>query len=143
MKPPVGPRIEAALVLKENGELKMCRRQLRLRACALAISGLFVLAVNPALAAEYSGTWAADLATCKVGQDSPDAPVVLTAKGYDQHEAHCSFEGLEPSGPGEWSGKASCSVEGDAQSFAVKLTVSGDTLTLTEDGAARDLLRCP
>jgi len=121
----------------------MCRRQSLLRASALAIGGFFVLTVNPAFAAEYSGTWAADLSTCKVGQDSPDAPLNLTAKGYDQHEAHCSFDGLKASGTGEWSGKANCSVEGDAQSIAVKLTVSGDTLTLTEDGAARDLLRCP
>ena len=121
----------------------MRRRQSLLRASALAIGGFLVLAANPAVAAEYSGTWAADLATCKAGQESPDAPLIMTAKGYDQHEAHCSFEGLKPSGPGEWSGKASCSVEGDAQSIAVKLTVSGDTLTLTEDGAARDLLRCP
>jgi hypothetical protein len=34
-------------------------------------------------------------------------------------------------------------VEGDSQSIDVSLTVSGDTLTLTEDGSARDLLRCP
>jgi hypothetical protein len=142
MMPPAAPR-DPTMQIEENGDLRMCRRPSPLRATALALGGLFVLAVNPAVAAEYSGTWAADLATCKVGQDSPDAPLVLTAKGYDQHEAHCSFEGLEPSGPGEWSGKASCSVEGDAQSFAVKLTMSGDTLTLTEDGAARDLLRCP
>ncbi len=111
-------------------------------AAALAALTL-VFAALPAAAEGYAGTWAADLSTCKAGQDTQDAPLVLSAKGYDQHEAHCAFKGLKSSGPGEWSGKADCSVEGDTQSFDVKLTVSGDTLTLTEDGAARDLLRCP
>lgn len=113
------------------------------RSVAFAIGGLIVLTALPAQAAEFAGTWAADLSTCKTDQESPDAPLVLSAKGYDQHEAHCTFDGLKSSGPGEWSAAASCSVEGDTQSFAVKITVSGDTLTLTEDGAARDLLRCP
>jgi hypothetical protein len=118
------------------------RRMPRLPIAAILAGIGLGFTVLPVHAADYAGTWAADLSSCKTGQDSQDAPLVLTAKGYDQHETHCSFEGLKPAGPGEWSGKASCSVEGDRQSFAVKLTVSGDTLTLTEDGAARDLLRC-
>jgi hypothetical protein len=101
------------------------------------------LAAMPAHAADYAGRWAADLTKCQTGQDSPDAPLILTAKGYDQHEAHCKFDGLKSAGAGEWAGKAACSIEGDSRSVDVKLTVSGDTLTLTEDGAARDLLRCP
>lgn len=113
------------------------------RSMALVAGCLFVLTTIPARAADFAGTWAADLATCKAAQDRPDAPLVLTSKGYDQHEAHCTFEGLKSIGPGEWSGKAGCSVEGDTQSFPVELTLSGDILTLTEDGAARDLLRCP
>lgn len=118
-------------------------RSTRLMIAAWSVSATIGFAVLPAHAAEYAGTWAADLAQCKTGQDSQDAPLVLSAKGYDQHEAHCTFDGLKSSGPGEWSGKAACSIEGDKQSIAVGLTVSGDTLTLTEDGAARDLLRCP
>ncbi len=94
-------------------------------------------------AGEFAGTWAADLENCKLRQDSADAPVVISAKGYDQHETHCAFSGLASAGENEWSGKAACSVEGDAQSIAIKLTLSGDTLTLTEDGNSRDLLRCP
>lgn len=113
------------------------------RSMAFAVGGFVVLSTLPSHAAEFAGTWAADLSTCKVAQDSPEAPLVLSAKGYDQHEAHCTFGGLKSSGPGEWSATASCSVEGDTQSFPVKITLSGDTLTLTEDGAARDLLRCP
>lgn len=110
---------------------------------AFAFAAMIACAAMPAHAADYAGKWAADLAQCKTGQDSQDAPLILTAKGYDQHEAHCTFDGLKSSGAGEWAGKAACSIEGDKQTIDVKLTISGDTLTLTEDGAARDLLRCP
>ncbi len=112
-------------------------------AAALMAGAMSSLAALPAQGADYAGTWAADLTQCKTGQESQDAPLILTAKGYDQHEAHCKFDGVKSTGAGEWSGQAACSIEGDNQTFAVKLTVSGDTLTLTEDGAARDLLRCP
>ena len=99
---------------------------------------------GPAHAADYAGTWAADLANCKTSAGARGCTAGSLAKGNThQHEAHCTFSGLKPSGAGEWAGKAACSVEGDSQSVEVKLTVSGDTLTLTEDGAARDLLRCP
>lgn len=111
---------------------------------AAALAGFAVAFMAlPAAAADYTGTWAADLANCKNPQDSSNAPLVLSSKGYDQHEAHCKFSGLMPAGAGEWTGKAACAVEGDSQSFDVKLTVSGDTLTLTENGEGRDLLRCP
>lgn len=119
------------------------RRHPKLNVAAAVVSLAFAMATGPAHAADYAGTWAADLANCKSPQESADAPLVLSAKGYDQHEAHCTFSGLKSSGAGEWAGMAACSVEGDSQSVDVKLTVSGDTLTLTEDGAARDLLRCP
>ncbi|MGZ8408964.1 MAG: hypothetical protein ACXWVS_03400 [Hyphomicrobium sp.] len=119
------------------------RRHPIMHVAAAMVSLAYAGASGPAHAADYAGTWAADLANCKTPQDSTEAPLVLSSKGYDQHEAHCTFSGLKPSGAGEWDGKAACSVEGDSQSFDVKLTVSGDTLTLTEDGASRDLLRCP
>ncbi len=110
---------------------------------AASISLTIAFAIGPAHAADYTGTWAADLTNCNTPQDRADAPLVLSSKGYDQHEAHCTLSGLKSSGAGEWAGKAACSVEGDSQAFDVKLTVSGDTLTLTENGASRDLLRCP
>jgi hypothetical protein len=109
---------------------------------ALASGAMFAAA--PVSAADgYAGKWAADLSNCGKPQSSPDAPLILTGKGYDQHEAHCTFEGLKSTGAGDWGAKAACKVEGDSQSIDVTLTVSGDTLTLTEDGSARDLLRCP
>lgn len=101
-------------------------------------------ALSPAHAAKgFQGTWAADLANCKTPQSRGDAPLLLTDKGYDQHEAHCRFKSLKPAGGGEWKAAAECSVEGDTQEMDIDLTVSGDTLTLTENGASRDLLRCP
>ncbi len=118
-------------------------RSPRLITAAIFAGVMSGIAAFPVQAADYTGTWAADLSQCKMGQDSQDAPLIITAKGSDQHESHCTFEGLKSSGAGEWSGKAACSIEGDKQSFDIKMTVSGDTLTLTEDGAARDLLRCP
>lgn len=105
---------------------------------------LHVWPVASARAAEgFAGTWAADLANCKTPQSRKDAPLIITPKGYDQHEAHCTFQNLKSVGGGEWKGAAECSVEGDRQTFAVDLIVSGNTLTLTEDGNPRDLLRCP
>jgi hypothetical protein len=108
------------------------------------LAGGAIFAWSPPSAADgYAGKWAADLSNCGKPQSSPDAPLILTGKGYDQHEAHCTFDGLKSTGAGEWGAKAACQVEGDSQSIDVSLTVSGDTLTLTEDGSARDLLRCP
>lgn len=118
-------------------------RRPMMKAAAVVVGLGFAIANSPAHSADFAGTWAADLANCKTPQERADAPLVLSSKGYDQHETHCRFSGLKPSGAGEWAGKAACTVEGDSQSFEVKLTVSGDTLTLTEDGASRDLLRCP
>ena len=37
---------------------------------------------------------------------------------------------------------ADCTVEGNKQTAAFILTISGDTLTFTDDGVARDFLRC-
>ena len=101
--------------------------------------------LQPVLAAGrgYAGTWAADLANCIWAQCGGDAPLILTEKGYDQHEAHCRFTSVKPAGGGEWKAAAECSVEGDTQAMDVGITVSGDTLTLTEGGGSRDLLRCP
>lgn len=89
----------------------------------------------------YVGTWASDLAQCKVGQDRQEAPLVFSKDGYDQYETHCRFKSAEPS-DSDWKVSADCTVEGNAQPYDFTLTVSGDTLTLTDDTGARDLLRC-
>lgn len=132
--------IRAALN-SHSASVRMVRKALGPLTLGLAIA---IAAHGTASAAEeFAGTWAADLANCKTPQSRQDAPLILSAKGYDQHETHCKFSGLKPAGAGEWTAAAQCSVEGDTQSFDVRLTLSGQTLTLSEDGGGRDLLRCP
>ncbi len=132
--------IRAALN-SHSASVRMVRKALGPLTLGLAIA---IAANGTASAAEeFAGTWAADLANCKTPQSRQDAPLILSAKGYDQHETHCKFSGLKPAGAGEWTAAAQCSVEGDTHSFDVRLTLSGQTLTLSEDGGGRDLLRCP
>lgn len=112
---------------------------------ALALSALAaaLAASGPAAAADpaYVGTWATDLAQCKVGQDRQEAPLVLRKDGYDQHETHCTFKSVDGA-DGDWKVKADCTVEGSAAPYDFTLTVSGDTLTVTDEAGSRDLLLC-
>lgn len=48
----------------------------------------------------YVGTWAADKAQCARGQEDENAPVVVSAKGYDRHETHCKFATVTRKGSG-------------------------------------------
>ncbi len=89
----------------------------------------------------YVGTWASDLAQCKIPQDRQEAPLVFTAKGYDQYETHCRFASAKLEDE-QWKIKANCTVEGNAAPYDFTLTVSGDTLTIADENGANDLLRC-
>lgn len=113
------------------------------RALGLAAIAAALLAAAPAHAADpaYVGTWATDLAQCKVDQGRIEAPLVLKKDGYDQHETHCSFKSADGA-DGDWKVSADCTVEGNAQPYDFTLTVSGDTLTFTDETGTRDLLRC-
>lgn len=120
------------------------RTQATTRTLALAtIAAASLFASLPARAADpaYVGTWASDLAQCKVPQERQEAPLVLSKDGYDQYETHCTFKSVDGA-DGEWKVKSDCTVEGTAESYEFTLTVSGDTLTLTDDTGARDLLLC-
>lgn len=103
----------------------------------------FIVTISPASAADpaYVGTWATDLAQCKVGQDRQEAPLALSKDGYDQHETHCKFKSVDES-EGEFKVTSECTVEGNAQPYDFTLTVSGDTLTVTDEAGSRDLLLC-
>lgn len=103
----------------------------------------FLLVAPPALAAEpvYVGTWGVSAAQCKIRQDRQGAPMVIRAKGYDQHEAHCNFTSVKKIGA-SWSVAAACSVEGDKQKDAFTLKVVDDALVLTQGGVARTYRRC-
>ncbi len=102
-----------------------------------------LLTTSPAIAAEpaYVGTWGVSAAQCKIPQDRQGAPMIIRAKGYDQHEAHCSFTSIKKVGS-SWKVKAACSVEGDSQKDAFTLQVSGNTLTLKQGGSTRAYKRC-
>jgi hypothetical protein len=89
----------------------------------------------------YVGTWASRPAQCHLGQESQDAPLIMTRDGYDQHEAHCKFSSIRAQGP-TWAVKARCTVEGDTQELALVLRVSGSRLTMRDDAGARTLERC-
>ena len=110
---------------------------------ALMLSGGAALNSHAMAGQSFAGTWALDLANCKTPQERSDAPMILTEKGFDQHETHCRFTSVKPGGDGEWKVFGSCSVEGDQQPLEMGIVVSGDTLTLMDVAGARDFLRCP
>ncbi len=100
-------------------------------------------AITPAWADDpaYVGTWASDLAQCKAPQDTQEAPLVLSADGYDQHETHCKFKSADwQRQPVEGLVRLHHRRRGAALEFS--LTVSGDTLTVADDTGSRDLLKC-
>ena len=114
------------------------------RCLALLIaSAALALAAPPVRAddAPYVGTWALDIANCKTPQDSQDAPLVIAKDRYDQHEVHCTFKSVTPKDSDNRIA-GDCMVEGNAQAYDFTLTVSGDTLTFTDEAGARDFLRC-
>lgn len=113
---------------------------LPLAVTALAISAAAAFAEGAA-EPTYIGTWASDLAQCKVAQDRQEAPLVLSKDGYDQYETHCKFTSVD-SASDQWKVKSDCTVEGSAEPYDFTMTVSGDTLTIADDTGSRDLLMC-
>jgi hypothetical protein len=111
---------------------------------AVAAAALLSVPLSSQARAEdpaYVGTWASDLAQCKTPQDSQEAPLVLSADSYDQHETHCKFKSAEGA-DNSWKVASDCTIEGAAQPYDFTLTVSGDTLTVADDTGSRDLLKC-
>jgi hypothetical protein len=105
---------------------------------------LLLAATLPAGAADdapYVGVWALEVRNCGVEQASPDAPMLVAKDRYDQHETHCSFKSVAAN-DADYKVSAECTVEGDTQTADFMLTVSGDTLTFTDETSARDFLRC-
>jgi hypothetical protein len=119
--------------------MRTARHSLSIILAALAAA----LVSAPAYAADpaYVGTWASDLGQCKVEQDRQEAPLVIAKDRYDQHETHCTFKSVEGEDQ-DWKVKADCTVEGSAEPYDFTLTVSGDTLTVTDEAGSNDLLRC-
>ena len=110
----------------------------------LALAAILMLAASPAIAAEpaYVGTWGTNAAQCKIPQEQQGAPMVFSAKGYDQHEAHCTFKSVKPTAGG-WNIAAECSVEGDQQKDAFSLKVVSGALIMGHGRSTRKFVRCP
>lgn len=107
----------------------------------LAAVPLVAFAGSAQAAPAYVGTWASSPAQCKLGQSAENAPVVMKPKGYDQHEAHCTFTSVITTARDTWRVKGTCTVEGDKQSLSMTLSVKGDVLTMRDTGIRR-LQRC-
>ena len=90
----------------------------------------------------YVGTWAANPAQCRIGQELEDAPLVIKARRYDQHETHCEFRSVVRQGA-QWLVKAQCSVQGDKQTSNFTLAVDKDRLTRKEGGGVQTYRLCP
>lgn len=90
----------------------------------------------------YVGFWASHPAQCDTPQESPDAPIMMTAGGYNQHETHCTFDKIERGAPGEYTIAQSCIVDGARQRDTLNFKVVGDYLILRPDGHSTTLMRC-
>lgn len=90
----------------------------------------------------YVGFWASRPAQCDMPQESPDAPIMMTAGGYNQYETHCTFEKVQRGAPGEYKMVQSCIVDGAKQRDTLEFKVVGDYLILRPDHESATLMRC-
>ncbi len=105
---------------------------------------VFYSAATPSVRAAdaaYTGTWGTNAAHCEIPQDQEGAPYVIRPRGYDQHEAHCTFTRITPKS-GAWTIEAECTVEGDTQPQEFTLSVSGGKLTWTDATGTTQMIRC-
>jgi len=107
----------------------------------IALAAVAVLAASP-----IDGVWAPDAAICRHGQELEDAPTIIRKGRMMQHEAECRLGRLSPEGPGRWTAKGACTVEGDRQPPGLfRFRLSGDVLRIREPDALaeRVMRRCP
>ncbi len=109
---------------------------------AMAMAGAVAPGDGFAQDRAYVGTWAAKRAHCRLSQDKPNAPLILTRTGYDQHETHCKLASVRAQGDDTWRTRAKCSVEGDTQSHDFTFTVAGKRLMIRDGRGVRTLQRC-
>ena len=110
-------------------------------AAALLIAALLGAGAARADDPPFVGKWSLDPNYCSTGQEDQNAPLVIAKDRYDQHEVHCTFKSINAK-DGDYKVAGDCMVEGNAQAYDFTLTVSGDTLTFTDEAGARDFLRC-
>ena len=91
----------------------------------------------------FVGTWSQNRLGCRVAQDKPGAPLILTTRSYDQNAGHCTFPVPKGNGP-SWVLNAKCAIEGDKQNHTFIVQTTGNKLTIRESGIANKVLvRCP
>lgn len=112
------------------------------RLAILTAAFLGLLADAGAAAAAYVGKWASAPQQCARDQSHPQAPMVIAARRYDQHETHCTFARVRRLDAASWRVHARCSVEGDRQRHTFTLRVSGRTLAMTNAAGTQRLVRC-
>jgi hypothetical protein len=117
---------------------------------ALTCLVLFGFGIDIARTEEgYVGTWGTGPAQCALGQDQEDAPLVMTATGYDQHKIHCRFKSVTPKAdtaggaPQTWHISAECSGRGSKEAYEFTLLLRQNSLTFRDDLGDRVLERCP
>ncbi len=107
------------------------------------------IAATPVLAAEpaYVGLWSKRMEHCSTKQANPGAPMVVTAKGFDQHDLHCTFAKIEPMtveapGASGWQVAADCTWGKTPTKLEMTWAISGEALTLTDPGGTHVLQKC-
>jgi hypothetical protein len=103
---------------------------------------------NTAIAQEYIGTWAEDLAFCdnpaNAGDGTDAVAVVLEQRRYFGFESVCRFVSVSQRASHEWHVEWICKGEGQTHHERVTLRTAGNQLTIEgSDGAGNTLFRCP
>ena len=104
---------------------------MRMKSAAVAALALAL----PTLAAEpYEGAWAAKVAWCGHSSSQTDeVPITISSKGLEGYEYGCSFASVNKLG-NAWIATMVCGAEGENWVETMRMTVSGNTLTLKADG---------
>lgn len=110
-----------------------------MRTSQLMLAAALALFSFPAYAKSLDGVWA--LSTAPVCEDqlmTDNWPLRIKGKSWIGYESNCTANRL-----GEGQITLACAVEGDGEwTQNVSVTLSGDTLTITEDGTTTTYTRC-
>ncbi len=120
------------------------RHMVRIASLLVATLGLSTAAI----AQDYVGTWAEDLAFCanpaNNGDGTDAVAVVLEKNRYFGFESVCRFVSVNQQARNEWRVEWICEGEGQTHRERVRLRVVGNQLTIeSADGAGNTLSRCP
>lgn len=117
---------------------------LALALAATVVSSLAAAAPAGAETPAYVGMWSKRMEHCSTGQKRPGAPMLITEKGFDQHDLHCTFETIEPVAghAATWTILAQCTWKEQPAKMEMTWRVEGETLTVTDKGGSNTLRKC-